>query len=77
LAGGTSKTKQGYFSTNLNFEFETPESLGELQIVRRDDVVVRLKHVAEVRLAEEDVRSFAKFKGHPAVGLAVIKISGG
>ena len=59
---------------HLDLEYHSIEELGELVIVSRDQVPVKLKQVAELSDGLEDKRALARFRGLEGVAIEVIKV---
>lgn len=60
----------------LDLEFHTIEELGELVVVSRDQVPVKLKHIAELSDGLEDKRALTRFNGREGVAVSVFKVRG-
>jgi HAE1 family hydrophobic/amphiphilic exporter-1 len=65
------------FSVKTDAEYRSVAQLATMVIAYVDGAPVRLGDVARVEDGAEDQRSFARYDGHPAVGIGVIKQSDG
>lgn len=61
----------------LDMEFHAPAELAQLIVSYRDSAPVRLRDIAEIEDGLGDYREIARFNGEPAVGIGVIKLTGG
>ena len=61
---------------HLDLEYHSVEELGELVVVWRDQMPVRLRDVATIVDGLDDKRSLASFNGAESVAIAVSKIRG-
>lgn len=63
------------FSVRTRGELATPEEFGAIIVSQSKDDIVRLRDVAEVSVGAEDERTVARYNGHSAVGLGIVKQS--
>ncbi len=73
LPGGRVESDTREFLVKVHGRIRDAEELGDLVITSREDYVVRISHVAEVKDSVENKRQFARFSGSPTVGLGVVR----
>ncbi len=61
---------------HLDLEYHSTKELGDLVVVWRDQVPVKLKDIAVVSDGLDDMRSLARFNGEEGVAIAVRKVQG-
>lgn len=59
---------------HLDLEYHSIRELGELVVISREQVPVKLKHIARLTDGLEDPRSLARFNGQPGVVIVVRKV---
>jgi HAE1 family hydrophobic/amphiphilic exporter-1 len=62
---------------HLDLEYHSVAELGDLVVVWRDQIPVKLRDVATVSDGLDDKRSLARFNGQESVAIAINKIRGG
>jgi len=77
VPGGLVESQRLEYTVKSDAEFRTLKELERLVVSYQDGTPVYLKDVARVEDGTEDVRSMARFNGETAVGLGVLKQSGG
>ncbi len=77
IPGGLVESRQVEYSVKTEAEFRTLEEIEELVVAHVDGAPVLLSDVARVEDGTEDVREFARYDGKPAVGIGIVKQSGG
>ena len=75
LPGGFVVSDQAESMLKLDLEFHRLTDLGEMILLNRNGVPVRLKDVAQVEDGVTDNRQIARYNGKPAVGLGMIKVA--
>ncbi|MDL1893485.1 efflux RND transporter permease subunit, partial [Sphingobacteriales bacterium CHB3] len=63
------------FSVRTRGELTTPEEFAAIIVSRKNNDIVRLSDIAEVKVGAEDERTVARFNGQTAVGLGIVKQS--
>jgi multidrug efflux pump len=63
------------FAVRTRGELSSPEEFGAIIVSQKANDVVRLRHVADVRVGAEDERTMVRYNGRPAVGLGIVKQS--
>ncbi|MBD3161111.1 MAG: MMPL family transporter [Candidatus Eisenbacteria bacterium] len=63
------------FAVRTRGELATPEEFAAIIVSQKDEDLVRLGDIAEVRVGAEDERTTARWNGESAVGLGVVKQS--
>jgi len=77
VPGGLVESRRIEYSVKSEAEFQTLKELARLVVSYQDGAPIYLKDVARVEDGSEDVRSYARFNGQTAVGLGILKQSGG
>jgi len=77
IPGGLVEGARVEWTVKTDAEFRSTESLEKMVIVQRPEAPVLLRDVARVEDGEGDVRSEARFRGVPTVGVGVRKQTGG
>jgi HAE1 family hydrophobic/amphiphilic exporter-1 len=77
VPGGLVESRRVEYSVKSDAEFRTLKELERLVVSYRDGTPVYLKDVARVEDGAEDVRTVARYDGETAVGLGILKQSGG
>jgi len=75
IPGGRVEGKEREFSVRTRGELDTAHQFSNIIVSQDETDVVRLGDVARVEVGAEDERSIARFNGHTAVGLGVVKQS--
>jgi len=75
--GGIVQSDWIEFAVKTSAEYATVAELAEMVIAFENGAPIRLGDVARVEDGSEDVRSFARYDGGPAVGIGVTKQSDG
>lgn len=75
LPGGFVVSDQAESMLKLDLEFHRLSDLGEMIILNRNGIPIRLKDVAHVEDGITDNRQIARYNGKPAVGLGMVKIA--
>jgi len=67
------KTENEYFAQSITLEstLNTPEAFGALPLKAEGDAVVRLRDVARIELAAEDIEAIVTFDGQPGTFIGV------
>jgi multidrug efflux pump len=73
IPGGRVEGESREFSVRTRGELDTAEEFAALIVARQGTDIVRLGDVAQVEVGPEDERTVARFNGHPAVGLGIVK----
>lgn len=73
IAAGAIEAPRGRFAIKVPGLFETLDDILSMPLKVRDDAVVRLGDVADIRRGVKDPRGFARINGRPAVSLEVSK----
>jgi hydrophobic/amphiphilic exporter-1 (mainly G- bacteria), HAE1 family len=76
MPGGFLVSGQRERLLKLDLEYHDPVELETLVLMQRDDRIVRLSDVAEVRDDLDDYRRLARFNREPTIGIGVVKIAG-
>jgi len=77
VPGGLVESRRIEYSVKSDAEFQTLSELERLVVSYQDGTPVYLKDVARVEDGTEDVRTVARYNGQTAVGLGILKQSGG
>ena len=77
IPGGLVEGSRVEWTVKTDAEFRSTESLEKMVIVQRPDAPVLLRDVARVEDGEGDIRSEARFRGIPTVGVGVRKQTDG
>ena len=75
IPGGRVEGKEREFAVRTRGELSSPEAFGAITVSQRDNDVVRLRDIAEVKIGAEDERTLARYNGESAVGLGIVKQS--
>lgn len=75
IPAGRVEGKEREFSVRTRGELRTPEEFGAIIVSQKADDLVRLRDVAEVMVGAEDERTMARYNGHSAIGLGIVKQS--
>src|SRR5690606_18080939 len=75
LAGGFLTGKTTEYLIKLDLEFHKVDDLGELIVLHRDGLPVRLKDVAQVEDGMEDYRALARRDGERTIAVGVVKVA--
>ncbi len=76
LSGGDIYTGKRRYLLRTSGRFDTPAELGRLIVAARDDTLVRLDDVAEIRLHHAEVRGRSYFNGNPVLSLSIKRETG-
>ncbi len=76
LSGGDIDSGKRRYLIRTIARFDSPEELGRLIIASREDSLIRLEDVAEVRLHHAEVRNLARFAGQSILSLSVKRETG-
>ena len=77
VPGGLVESRRIEYTVKSDAEFRTLKELERLVVSYQDGTPVYLKDVARVEDGAEDVRTMARYNGQTAVGLGILKQSGG
>ena len=77
IPAGLVESDQVEYSVKTEAEFRSIEALADLVVAHVDGAPVMLRDVGRVEDGAEDERQFARYDGRPAVGVGIIKQSGG
>ena len=77
VPGGLVESRRIEYTVKSDAEFRTLKELERLVVSYQDGTPVYLKDVARVEDGSEDVRTVARYNGETAVGLGILKQSGG
>jgi multidrug efflux pump len=75
IPGGRVEGKDREFAVRTRGELATPEGFADIIVSQKEDDLVRLGDVADVKVGAEDERTVARYLGKPAVGLGIVKQS--
>ena len=75
IPGGRVEGKEREFAVRTRGELDTPEEFGAITVSTRENDVVRLRDIAEVKVGAQDERTLARYNGESAVGLGIVKQS--
>lgn len=75
LPAGSIESSQRQFSVRLERSLNTPESVAQMAIIKRDDYIVRLNDIARVALGADEERKSFRGNGVPMVGIGITKQS--
>ncbi len=76
IAAGEIETPEGTFGVKIPSSFDDTSDVVNLPVMVKDDSVVTIGDIAEVRLAYEDPTGTARFNGKRAVVVQVVKKKG-
>jgi multidrug efflux pump len=75
IPGGRVEGDMREFAVRTKGELSTPEEFGAIIVSQKGNNIVRLREVADVNVGAEDERTIARWNGHPAIGLGIVKQS--
>ncbi|MCB0281767.1 MAG: efflux RND transporter permease subunit [Calditrichae bacterium] len=75
IPGGRVEGNEREFAVRTRGELATPEEFAAIIVSQKENDLVRLGDVADVKVGAEDERTVARFNGKPAVGLGIVKQS--
>ncbi len=75
IPGGRVEGTQREFAVRTRGDLDTPEQFGAIIVSQKGNDIVRLRDVADVEVGAEDERTIARWNGHLAVGLGIVKQS--
>jgi multidrug efflux pump len=75
IPAGRVEGQEREFAVRTRGEISRPEEFGAIIVSQKENDVVRLRDVAEVRVGAEDERTVIRYNGEPAVGLGIVKQS--
>jgi multidrug efflux pump len=75
IPGGRVEGEEREFSVRTRGELDSAAEFAQITVKQNETDAVRLGDVARVEVGAEDERTIARFNGHTAVGLGVIKQS--
>ena len=75
IPGGRIEGEKRELAVRTRGELYTPEEFGAIIVSQKENDLVRLRDVAEVRVGAADERTVARYNGQPAVGLGIVKQS--
>jgi len=75
IPAGRIESDRREFSVRSLGELKSPEEFTAMVVANQNGQLVKLGDVAKVELGAEDVRSFFRFNGRPAVGLSLVRQS--
>lgn len=75
LAGGFLTGKTTEYLVKLDLEFHKVDELGEMIVLHRDGLPVRLKDVAQIEDGMEDYRALARRDGERTIAVGVVKVA--
>lgn len=76
MPAGVIKTGELAYDVQFTSEPDDPLALGELVIMTKDNLPIRIRDVADVRYIPAEADSFAYVNGQPALGVDIRKASG-
>ena len=76
IAAGEIETPEGTFGVKIPSSFDDISDVIDLPVMVKDDSVVTIGDIAEVRLAYEDPTGTARFNGNRAVVIQIVKKKG-
>ena len=76
ISGGDIDTGKRRYLIRTISRFDTPEELGELILANRDDTLIRLADVADVRLHHAEVRGLRRVGGDPILLASIQRETG-
>ncbi len=77
LPGGFVTGRDTEFQLKLDLEFHSVAALSRMIVAWRDGAPIRLGAIAQVTDGLADKRELARFDGQPALGLGLVKVTGG
>ncbi len=75
IPGGRVEGQRREFAVRTRGELTKPEEFGAIIISQKDNDVVRLRDVADVKVGAENERTAVRFNGDQTVGLGIVKQS--
>ncbi|HEV8613108.1 MAG TPA: efflux RND transporter permease subunit [Gemmatimonadales bacterium] len=75
IPAGRIESERREFSVRSLGELRTPEEFRDMVVASTQGQVVKLGDIARIELGPEDIRSFFRFNGRPAVGLSLVRQS--
>ena len=75
IPGGRVEGEMREFAVRTKGELSTPEEFRAIIVSQKGNNIVRLREVADVNVGAEDERTIARWNGHPAIGLGIVKQS--
>lgn len=75
LPGGLIESKKQEFSIRVDATLKTLKSYSEMIVAQRNNSVIKLEDIAEVRLGAENDRGFVRFNGERGFGLGIVRQS--
>jgi multidrug efflux pump len=75
IPGGRVEGQGREFAVRTRGELSQPEEFGAIIVSQKDNDVVRLRDVADVKVGAADERSAVRFNGDQTVGLGIVKQS--
>jgi multidrug efflux pump len=75
IPGGRVEGVKREFAVRTRGDLDTPEQFGAIIVSQKGNDIVRLRDVADVKVGAEDERTMARWNGHLAVGLGIVKQS--
>ncbi|HEV8599170.1 MAG TPA: efflux RND transporter permease subunit [Gemmatimonadales bacterium] len=75
IPAGRIESERREFSVRSLGELRTPEEFRDMVVASTGGQIVKLGDLAKVELGPEDIRSFFRFNGRPAVGLSLVRQS--
>ena len=73
IPGGRVEGTKREFAVRTRGELNKPEEFGAIIVSQRNNDIVRLRDVAEVKVGAEDDRTAVRYNGAPTVGLGIVK----
>ena len=77
IPGGRIETGENELSLITDGQVHSVEEFGDIIVSDENDVLIRLSDVATIEDGLADLRSQARLNGEPAIGMSLIKSSGG
>ena len=75
IPGGRVEGRGREFAVRTRGDLTKPEEFAAIIVSQKDDDLVHLGDVAEIKIGAEDERTVARYNGKPAVGLGIVKQS--
>ncbi|ABE48482.1 efflux RND transporter permease subunit [Methylobacillus flagellatus] len=75
LPGGFLVGENAEYLMKLDMEFHNLRDMAEMIVAYRDGAAIKLRQIAELEDGVADYRQLARYKGNPAVGLGIVKVS--
>lgn len=75
IPAGRIESERREFSVRSLGELRTPDEFRDMVVASTGGQIVKLGDLAKVELGPEDIRSFFRFNGRPAVGLSLVRQS--